>query len=479
MGPGLWRSGDRRAGLRARMWAAAVLIAAGLGAPAAAQTLAPFAAEWRPLGTSGGATLYYNEGRIGGSSEAALATGRSVFPARDGGALVAEWQREYNCRDGRTRLSRIASLRGDGTIAAASAVPGPWARPARGGPEARLGTIACARLSPNYVAPDPAPVPGGEPVGDEAGWGWGATATPELRALNVELNRRCRAMGGRANFIPDSLFGVDADLDGDGDDSFMYEELVVCPRSDADEDPRPVCGRGRCRQFLFVEDERGYRRVWSGTQPSISAVLGLTAGSATGQRPIRWDGARFVPTNGRQSDQGPRVQIEPDGVAGTRHFIFPVRINCRDEYCTWMKTSGPQPVAGVAGGRLQRLPLSIGLSSEYGTQYADVYDSQVSPEWLGLTSEAYVFCSRSHPAVLRPAAGGGYRYRIVDLPGAVGRDDGSARLYVAVCHPGVRAGDAAAVRRLGYRAVPAGQSEGMVREPVEIVALEPAAPARR
>jgi hypothetical protein len=464
----------------ARIGLGAVALACSVPA-ALAQGAAQPGPAWHAVGERDGETLYYSDDDIQGSvdltpdqrrltAHSETVMGRSVLRGRADGLAMSMWRRDFNCLDGTVQLATTVTLTSDGRIVDAADAAGPAGRPAAGSAEARLATIACARDLPG--APPPA-------------YSGGNDRSPDFVAVEREMTRRCAAKGRRhMRFIPDTIFGVDADLDGDQDDFILLEGTVECRRADADEDFVQPCDTD-CRTFLFIDDESGLHRVWAGTDPGLSgmgmlAAQPASAGPDAPMRAVRWDGHGFVTTNdGMQGDE-PRSQIEPDGIPGAARILFPIRVECRETHCSWMRERARQalPIAGAAGERLVSLTMELGVSDETAGEYPDFYAASVGAHWPGLTNRFAVFCSPQRPAVLRQGQDG-WHYRRMSLPGAIGADGGATRLYVAVCHPGVKASDADAVRRLGYSgAAAAGPAEGVVRSPEEIIGTGGAAASR-
>lgn len=453
-----------------RIAPALCLWAAGVAAPAHAQP-----PQWRTLDEGAGGTLQYDQRTIGalynnalpagaaGRQIAAVGTRTTLRGAADG-AFLDFSDVQFDCGQSTKRMTRQLRLRENGTIAAASHSDGGAWQPVRpGSADARLSAIACERSREGRTPdaePEPVAASGAE---DAVGWAVYNPASPELRRISQELASRCRARGRPATFIADSQFSTDADMDGDADDFVFYEAGVQCIDPGRDfEDSDIVCPRD-CRQWLFVDHGNGLEPAWAGTSPVISGnghfAVEFGTGTNAALRPARWDGHRFVQTNGTQGDDGVPTELEPDAFVGSGRVDMPIRVDCVDDSCSWMRERA-RTMRGVGSGeRLFSLTVQLGYAS-YMPEHADFYYGLAGPEWLEGDHQISVLCSATRPAVLTQSSGG-YRYRLVNLDQA-GDDHGARRLYIAVCHPGIRPGDQAAVRRLSEMRPPATGLEGRV-----------------
>lgn len=104
-------------------------------------------------------------------------------------------------------------------------------------------------------------------------------AAPVLQ-VQREIEAECRRMGLHARIVPDFLFAVDADGDGEQDDAIMFASVAQCADSadlgvEATVERAVMCRADACRQWLVINDRRGYRLAWTGFTPTLSGVLDL------------------------------------------------------------------------------------------------------------------------------------------------------------------------------------------------------------
>lgn len=124
-------------------------------------------------------------------------------------------------------------------------------------------------------------------------------------AVQREIEAECRTMGLQAKIVPDFLFAVDADGDGQQDDAIMFAAVAQCVDR-LDDQPtveREVfCNADACRQWLVINDRRGYRLAWTGFTPALSGVSDLrrldercsSAQSITPCPRVYWNGTGFT-----------------------------------------------------------------------------------------------------------------------------------------------------------------------------------------
>lgn len=395
-----------------------------------------------------GAVLSSGVARNAPGWQVATVRGRSLFRRARDGAAFSLWRRDIDCGPRNLRSNHEIRMRSDGTLISVQVDPSPWHRAQAGSPDAQLSAIACARTDPDRPED---PLPAGSEVEDDVLWSEYNPQSVELRSIEQDLVHQCRARGRHAVPNDAAQFATDADLDGDADDFIFSESQVECVRPGGNlGEGDSVCADRICRQWVYVNEGAGLVPAWAGSDPVISGNGAFTgrparAGENSYMRPMRWNGRALVAANGPQVEGGDAVEIDPDAFTGSNRVNLPIRVDCLVDTCSWMRERARTALPASAGERLFRLTMQLG-TSEFMQDQPEFYHALVGVEWLTAEREVLVLCSVARPAVLA-AEGGGYRYHLVDVDVAVA-DGGARRLYIAVCHPGTRPSDRAAVVRI-------------------------------
>ena len=140
------------------------------------------------------------------------------------------------------------------------------------------------------------------------------------------------------------------------------------------------------------------------------------------------------------SAPAPRAQV--DAAGGTIHRVrsatapFPRIGYCRAGTCSWFETREQQAVGSSERERLVRVTLASGRSAHSDNEFP-VDAAAVPVDWARATEEAYVFCSRWRPSVMRRQGRGPWQVVRADLVrGEVDFEESIKALFALVCHPG-------------------------------------------
>jgi hypothetical protein len=142
----------------------------------------------------------------------------------------------------------------------------------------------------------------------------------------------------------------------------------------------------------------------------------------------------------------PAAAPAPAPAAGTAEIG-----RCHMDECSWSIIESRTPVRSDAAGSLYLLSVLGGTSTHPGGDYPD--DSRhVRIVWNAAPHEVFVFCSRRLPAVILPDRGRLQVDALDFVTGPFGYQEGSASLYVRICHPGDDWASNGFAARFGYQA---------------------------
>ena len=141
-------------------------------------------------------------------------------------------------------------------------------------------------------------------------------------------------------------------------------------------------------------------------------------------------------------DAAPTVPAQATAGTDPVHYVrsasepFPRSGYCSAGACAWLEAREQQVVGSSQHERLVRVTLAGGRSIHADNDFPD-YAAGIAVHWTGEIEEAYAFCSRWRPMVMRRQGGGGWQQVRVDLVRGTGDFEESSRaLFGLVCHPG-------------------------------------------
>lgn len=161
---------------------------------------------------------------------------------------------------------------------------------------------------------------------------------------------------------------------------------------------------------------------------AMFALAACDAGRASSEASAPADAApapRIAADDGRAAVHRVRPASEP----------FPRTGYCSAGECSWFEAREQQVVESSEHERLVRLSLARGRSSHPDNDFP-VHASGAAVEWAQATEEAYVFCSRWRPSVMRRQGVGWQVVRADLVRGAVDFEESSKSLHALICHPG-------------------------------------------
>ena len=179
----------------------------------------------------------------------------------------------------------------------------------------------------------------------------------------------------------------------------------------------------------------------------------------------------------------PASDVQADAGGGAIHRVqsvtgpVPRTGYCSAGACSWFETREQQVVGSSEDERLVRVTLAGGRSTHADSDFP-AHASEVAVQWREATEEAYVFCSRWRPSVMRREGRGPWQVVRVDLiRGEPDFEESNKSLFALVCHPGEEWGGDDFFASRNYRPQ-GGQAVTSISHPQTIAFIHPNDPER-
>jgi hypothetical protein len=129
---------------------------------------------------------------------------------------------------------------------------------------------------------------------------------PAVRTIQAQMQRSCRALGGRPDFVPDFIAGGDLNRDGRRD-YFLNAQGFRCERRGQNQSritpDHPYCTADQCTNWLVLSAPGvGYRLAWRGmgfnAMPMDNVVHMQARANCRGRGcdlRLRWNGRTLIP----------------------------------------------------------------------------------------------------------------------------------------------------------------------------------------